>query len=86
LELRARLPGAARITFHHNARQVAEIAGESGRAVIDTRLLGQGTVRIEPFGRLRTDDGGDSLIRGRPIEVEIAPPTAGTPSSRTSGK
>ncbi|MBU0641453.1 MAG: hypothetical protein KKB50_21545 [Planctomycetes bacterium] len=54
LKVRARLPGAERITIFHNAQALATIAGAQGSAELDPRQLGLGPVRLFAVGYVGT--------------------------------
>jgi hypothetical protein len=74
LTLRAGLPGAKRIVFLHNDREVGQVQGPEGAARIDLRAAGQGRVVLQPVGVLAGKDGNESRILGEPWVLEVRPP------------
>lgn len=72
LRLTAKLPGARRIAFLHNEREVGTVEGERGTVEIQLASLGLGTVALQPVAWL--SDGCE--VRGPPhgVVVEEAAP------------
>jgi hypothetical protein len=80
LELKASAPGATSIAFYHDVDEVARIEGSTGSAKFDPRILGQGTVRIQPVAHL--PDG--KTVLGEPLAIRVTPPAFLQPLSSYS--
>lgn len=72
IEVTASLPGAKEIVVMANVRPVGRIAGESGTASIDPRVLGQGPVRLMTVAV--RDGAGPRQVVANPIDLTIVPP------------
>ena len=72
IEVTASLPGAKEIVVMANVRPVGRIAGESGTASIDPRVLGQGPVRLMTVAV--RDGAGPRQVVAKPIDLTIVPP------------
>jgi hypothetical protein len=68
IRLTAKMPGAQRIAFLHNEREMSAIAGDSGTAEIKLSSLGVGTVVVQPVAYL--PDGKE--VRGAPLTMSVA--------------
>jgi hypothetical protein len=75
----ADLPGAKKILFLHNGREVGAIAGAGGAAKLDLRAIGQGQALVQPVGVLAGKDGGEVRVPGKPVAIEVRPPMPTVP-------
>jgi uncharacterized protein (TIGR03790 family) len=50
IKLTASAPGAIGVAFYRNQKLIAKFSGESGEAIVDSKLLGEGPVAIRAIG------------------------------------
>ena len=75
LRIAAKAPGARKIVFLHNSRQIGQIAGAGGAVTIDPQSLGQGPVRILPVAEIwPKGEKAPTFVAATPIELDVRPP------------